>query len=52
MEANAGNTNATRATGEEGAIGLSEGGQLSPEVEEQQAAEEREEAAIGTSAIQ
>ena len=42
MEANAANTNATRATGEEGAIGLSEG-QLSPEEEEQQqAAEERE----------
>jgi hypothetical protein len=51
MEANVANTNATRATGEEGAIGLSEG-QLSPEEEEQQAAEEREEAAIGTSAIQ
>ena len=42
MEANAANTNATRATGEEGAIGLSEG-QLSPEEEEEkQAAEERE----------
>jgi hypothetical protein len=50
MEANAANTNATRATGEEGAIGLSEG-QLSSE-EEEQAAEEQEEVVIGTSVTQ